>query len=79
MSKEIMPITLPDPEICQAQETTMKLIKEFYSCQDPLSKNALKVMVWDEIDYVRELRRKVPAKEAVKQLHEILKPEINLN
>jgi hypothetical protein len=79
MAKEIMPVTLPDPEISRAQETTMKLLREFSSCQDPLTKKAFRGMVYDALEYEKGLRSKLRAEKAVKQLHEILKPAINSN
>ena len=79
MGKELMTISLPDPEVSQAQETAVKLLREFKSCQDPLTRKAVKGMVYDALKYEVELRSRARAKEAVKDLHELQRPNINLN
>ena len=74
-----MLITLPDPEVLQAQDTAIKLLREFKSCQDPLTKKVFKEMVYDALDYEAELRMKSRAKNAVEMLHELQKPEVCKN
>lgn len=79
MERASILISLPDPEVLEAQETAMKLLREFKSCQDPLTKKAVKGMVYDALGYEVELRLKCRAKKEVKNLHEIQNPNINPN
>jgi cell fate (sporulation/competence/biofilm development) regulator YlbF (YheA/YmcA/DUF963 family) len=79
MAREIMPIRLVEPEVREAQETAIKLLREFKSCQDPLTKKVFKGMAFDALEFEAELRSRSRAKEAVKMLHDLQKPDISLN
>jgi len=79
MSKEIMPITLPDPEISEAHITAKKLTRDCGLCQNPLTKKIFEKMAVDAYKYEKELKAKFRATRTVKHLHELQKPNINLN
>lgn len=74
-----MPIKLVEPEVREAQETAIKLLREFKACTDPLTKNVFKGMVCDALDYESELRPRSRAKQEISKLHDLEKPNISAN
>jgi hypothetical protein len=79
MEREILVFSPLDPEIVQARETAGKLLREFYACEDPFTKETLGKMFYDEIFRMLELRRKSQVREEVKNLHDLEYPQISLN
>lgn len=79
MEKEVIPIKLPNPEILEAHDTARKLLRGFSLCTDPLTKKAVKGMVYDALEYEAELRLRSRAKDLVETLHNLQKPHINSN
>ena len=76
MTRELVQLSLPDPEVLRAQDATIKLLREFKSCQDSLTKKAVKEMVYNALDRETELRLRSKAQDEVKKLHDLQKPNI---
>lgn len=79
MKREMPQLRLPDPEILEAQKIATELLREFKASTDPLTKLAIKVMVYDALNYEAELRLKSRAKDMVENLHNLQNPNINPN
>jgi hypothetical protein len=79
MIKEVMQFSQIDPDVLEARSVARKLLGAFRICEDPLTKKALKGMVFDAFDFEAELELKARARDAIKMLNDLKRPEISKN
>jgi len=78
MAKEILYSHL-DPEVLLAISNSIKLYDEYEACEDASVKKAFGKMVRDALKFEAEIELKSRVKEAIHMLHDLQKPDINLN
>jgi hypothetical protein len=79
MEKEELFFSPVNPEVLQAHDIARKLFEDFRACTDPLTKQVFKGMVYDALDFEKDLKLKSQAQHAVNLLHSLETPVVSRN